>query len=205
MSNIGILGGSFDPPHLGHQALVSAVLQQGLFDEVWYLPAAVHDPQFAKPGMVQADDRKAMLELVVSEHQARGEAVRLETIELDEHLVGFTHSTLRKLVARHPEHKLSFIMGSDQLAKLHLWGCDVEAQCFPSVFAEFDWFVYPRGGSPIGKLPFAQLKVISGVEPMTLSSTEVRQRVGVGESLAGLVAPAVEEYVRQRGLYRKEK
>ncbi len=85
MAKIGILGGSFDPPHLGHQALVSAVLQQRLFDEVWYLPAAVHDPQFAKPGMVQADDRKAMLELAVSEHQGWGEAVRLETIELDEH------------------------------------------------------------------------------------------------------------------------
>jgi nicotinate-nucleotide adenylyltransferase len=199
--NIGVLGGSFDPPHLGHQALVSAVLQQKLFDEVWYLPAAVHDPQFSKPGMVQATDRRAMLELVVAEHQRRGEAVRLETIELDEHLVGFTHSTLRKLAARYPEHSFSFIIGSDQLEKLHLWGCDVEEHCFPGVFAELEWYVYPRGGSPIGELPFEQLKIIANVEPMTVSSTQVRERARAGETLAGLVEPVVEEYVLERGLY----
>lgn len=199
--HIGILGGSFDPPHNGHQALVSVVLQQKIFDEVWYLPAAVHDPQFDKPGMSTAADRRAMLELVVAAHQQKNEAVRLETIELDEELMGFTHRTLRELAKRHTEHKLSFIIGSDQLAKLHLWGCDLEKECFPKVFAEFDWYVYPRGGSPITTLPFSELKVITNVEPMEVSSTEIREKVARDESIGELVGSRVEQYIRNAHLY----
>jgi nicotinate-nucleotide adenylyltransferase len=199
--HIGIFGGSFDPPHLGHQALVSAVLHQKIFDEVWYLPAAVHDPQFDKPGMSTAADRRAMLELVVAGHRQKHESVRLETIELDEDLMGFTHRTLRELAKRHPEHTFSFIIGSDQLAKLHLWGCDLEKECFPKVFAEFDWYVYPRGGSPITMLPFEQLKVISDVEPMEVSSTEIRERITLGLSVNELVGLGVDQYVQNTNLY----
>ena len=201
MNSIGILGGSFDPPHKGHQALVSAVLEQKLFDEVWYLPAAVHDPQFDKPQMLSAEHRLAMLALVVTDHKQRGEVVRIESHEIDQKKEGFTHRTLRELAAKHPQHKLSFIIGSDQLAKLHLWGCDLEAACFPKVFAEFDWYVYPRGGSPITKLPFDQLKVIAGVEPMEISSTEARRRVALGALVVGLVHLQVEEYIQNNHLY----
>ncbi|MDA1079551.1 MAG: nicotinate-nicotinamide nucleotide adenylyltransferase, partial [bacterium] len=182
---IGILGGSFDPPHKGHQALVSSVLRRKLFDEVWYLPAAVHDPQFDKPQMLSGEHRLAMLELVVADHKQKGEAVRIESHEIDQKKEGFTHRTLRELAAKYPQHELRFIIGSDQLAKLHLWGCDLEEACFPKVFTEFDWYVYPRGGSPITQLPFDQLKIISGVEPMEVSSTEVRKLVREAGSIEG--------------------
>lgn len=201
--HIGIFGGTFDPPHLGHSAVVSECLRQRIFDEVWYLPAVVHDPQFAKPNMSLAQHRLAMLQLVQETHTQAGEKVRVETIEIDENLPGLTHRTLRTLAAKYPEHRLSFILGSDQLAKLHLWGCDLEKACFPAVFAEFEWYVYPRGGVPIGVLPFEQLKEITGVEPLEVSSTKVREQVSAGKLLAGLVDPKVEKYVLEWGLYRR--
>jgi len=200
--HIGIFGGTFDPPHLGHSAVVSECLRQKLFDAVWYLPAVVHDPQFSKPWMSSSKHRLAMLELVVAEHQARGEAVRVETLEIDEKMPGLTHATLRELAQRHPEHSFSFIIGSDQLAKLHLWGCDIETACFPGIFAEFDWYVYPRGGAPIIQLPFAELKTIAGVEPVEIGSTDIRERVKKYLSLENFVTQVVAEYVLGHKLYQ---
>jgi nicotinate-nucleotide adenylyltransferase len=199
--NIGIFGGTFDPPHLGHQTVVSEVCRQHLFAEVWYLPVAVHDPQFKKPWMSGAQHRLAMLQLVKEWHVSQGEAVRIETIELDKNLEGFTHRTLRELARRHPEHSFRFIMGSDQLPKLHLWGCDQEKQCFPNVFGEFEWYVYPRGGAPIERLPFSELKVITGVEPVRISSTEIREKARRGETLSNDVLPEVATYIEQHRLY----
>ncbi len=198
---IGIFGGTFDPPHLGHQKVVSEVLRQQLFDEVWYLPVAVHDPQFEKPWMSGARHRLAMLDLVAKWHQEQGERVRIQTLELDENLEGFTHRTLRELARRHPEHTFGFIMGSDQLAKLHLWGCDEEEQCFPAALDEFEWYVYPRGGAPIERLPFEKLQVVQNVPVIEESSTAIRLQIRKQEPTTHLL-PSVFHYIAQQSLYQ---
>jgi nicotinate-nucleotide adenylyltransferase len=193
---IGVFGGTFDPPHVAHITLVKTVIERGLFDQVWYLPVAIHQSQFAKQGMSSMADRLALLGLVQTEQ------TRIERYEIESEQPSHTHSTLRRLRRRHPEHTFSFIMGSDQLPKLHLWNCEQDTTCFPLAADEFNYYVYPRAGFD-GQLPYPNLKIIANVEPMALSSTEVRQKVAQGRSITGLVTPEVEAYIAAHQLYEK--
>lgn len=191
---IGLFGGTFDPPHLAHTKLVEAVIAQEIFDQVWYLPVAIHQTQFAKLGMSSIEHRLALLELVQTEQ------TRIEIFEIESQQPSHTHSTLRRLRRRHPSHTFSFIMGSDQLAKLDLWNCDEDAHCFPAAADEFDYYVYPRLGFN-DPLPYPNLKMITGVEPIGLSSTEIRQKVAAGQPITDLVSPAVARYISTHQLY----
>lgn len=193
---IGLFGGTFDPPHLAHTRLVETVIAQGLFDQVWYLPVAIHQTQFAKVGMSSVEDRLALLELVQTAD------TRIEKYEVESHQPSHTHSTLRRLRRRHPNHTFSFIMGSDQLAKLNLWNCDQDEHCFPAAADEFNYYVYPRAGFD-SRLPYDNLKLITGVEPMALSSTEIRHKVVLGEPITDLVSPAVAAYIATHQLYEQ--
>ena len=190
---IGLFGGSFDPPHLAHQALVTTVLTKGLFDQIWYVPVVIHQPAFAslKADMSRLADRLAMLELI---HQPR---TRIERYEIDSEQPSYTHRTLRVLASQHPQHTYSFIMGSDQLSKLHLWRCDQDRQCFPQAASEFAYYVYPRVGYLVN-LPYPNLRLIEGVAPLALSSTQIRDLVKQGRSITGLVDPGVEQYIQQQ-------
>ena len=190
-----LFGGTFDPPHLAHTQMVQTILDRQLFDEVWYIPVGRHDTLFVKPGMGKVSDRLAMLKMVAIPH------TKIETYEIDSGKTSFTHSTLRRLSQLYPESKFSWLMGSDQLAKLDLWDCADEEKCFPKCADEFDYYVYPRAGFPL-ILPFANLKVIKDVEPMAVSSTAIRSKVKAGQSITQLVSPAVAAYIKEHHLYQ---
>ena len=192
--NIVLFGGTFDPPHRTHQQMVATLLERGMFDQVWYVPVAVHDKDFIKKHMSSVEQRLAMLELVLRPQ------TKIDLYEIESGRESFTHRTLRELRDKHPEHTFSWIMGSDQLEKLHLWRCDLDKACFPQVLDEFDYYVYPRKGFPLD-LPYKKLKVIEDVEPMPDSSTLIRQKMRSGGSISGLVIKEVEEYIKLNKLY----
>lgn len=191
---IALFGGTFDPPHSGHTTLVKEVLDRGLFDQVWYVPVGQHQLEFTKTHMNATGHRLAMLELVQIDR------TRIETFEIDSHQASHTHTTLRALSQRYPEHTFSFLMGSDQLPKLHLWNCDQDTTCFPQAADEFAYYVYPRAGFPLD-LPFTNLRLVEGVTPMAVASTTIRGHVATGQSIQGLVSPAVAEYIEKNQLY----
>lgn len=193
---IGLFGGTFDPPHRAHSKLVATVLKQGLFDQVWYLPVAIHQQTFAKSTMSSVADRVAMLELI------QNSQTRIERFEIDSQQPSHTHTTLRALQKQYSDHTFNFVMGSDQLAKLHLWNCEVDKQCFPQAADEFKYYVYPRKNYPL-TLPYANLHIITDVEPMAISSTEVREAVQNGQPIDHLVEPSVAEYIKQHKMYFK--
>lgn len=191
---IGLFGGTFDPPHRAHTALVATILDRGLFDQVWYLPVAIHQQTFAKTMMSSVADRVGMLELIQTPQ------TRIERFEIDSQQPSHTHSTLRALQHQYPQHTFSFVMGSDQLAKLHLWNCQHDQQCFPQAADEFSYYVYPRKDYPLD-LPYPNLQVITDVEPMALSSTEVRKAVQAGRSIDHLVESEIATYIAQHKMY----
>lgn len=188
---IGLFGGSFDPPHKGHQQVVAEVLALGLFDEVWYVPVGNHD--FGKQ-MAPAEHRVAMLKLI----QQPGSLV--EDFEIKHTGTSYTHTTLSHLHQLHPEHTFAWIIGTDQLPTLHKWGCDQEPACFPQLVTSFPFYVYPRAGYDM-ELSFAGLIPLSHVTEVAISSTEIRQRLADGHSIAGLVDPAVAAYIQAHQLY----
>jgi nicotinate-nucleotide adenylyltransferase len=202
---IGVLGGSFDPVHHGHLGVARAVADALALDEVWLVPAAQAP---LKNAGVRADgeDRLEMLRRAVAELEEReGERrLRVSDIELRRGGVSYTAETLRRLRAERPTDAFTWIIGADQLARLGSWR-------EPEALAELaDWAAYARPGypwietvSPVSP-PVPGLRV-TRIEPVgglwQISSSEVRERLRKGESLAGLAPDKVIEYIREKGLY----
>lgn len=195
--HIILFGGTFDPPHLAHSQMVQQILNQHVSDQVWYVPVgSQHTKNFTDKKMTAIEHRLAMLRLILIPQ------TKVETFEVSSGKPSYTSLTLRSLRTQHPEHTFSWLIGSDQLAKLHLWIQEDGSPTFPGILEEFDFYVYPRAGYPMA-LPHPQLKEIEGVTPMPDSSTEIRRRIKVGESITGLIDSRVEEYIIEHTLYQE--
>jgi nicotinate-nucleotide adenylyltransferase len=182
LGRIGLLGGSFNPPHLGHLLIAAAVYAVEEIDHLWVLPTASH--AFGKD-LAPFADRVRMCHLAFR-HLAGGAAV----LDLEERLPkpSYTVNLLRALHALRPGIKPVWIAGSDVLADLPRWRDPDEVQ----KLARF--VVVPRKGYEGG----ARL----GIELPMLSSTDVRAIRHRGESIEGLVDREVLAYVERRDLYR---
>ena len=175
---VGILGGRFDPPHLGHVALAEAAVARFGIDDlhVTVVADAAHKPSEAPVG-----DRLAMAELAFSELDA--------TVELEEH-----RYTVDALEAAGYDDPI-FLVGADQLAAFPTWK-DPERVL---ELARLGVATRP-GYAPATASPRIQ---IFELEPHPVSSSEIRRRALAGEPLDGLVAPAVARYIEEHGLYRR--
>ena len=195
-----LFGGSFNPPHLGHQQMTTAVLKAQLADQLWYLPVGIHD--FAKP-MVAAQHRYQMLKLVLpqlgSQYFGR---MRVEDCELRRSGVSHTADTLDYLSARYPQHQFSFLLGSDNLAKLHLWS-DQKGRDFHYLLDHYQVFVYPRAGYPF-KPFYPALIALTDLPEVEIASSTVRQLLLERTDFRQLTEwldPAVIDYIKQERLY----
>jgi nicotinate-nucleotide adenylyltransferase len=184
--HIVLFGGAFDPPHLGHQNITRALLEQKLADEVWYVPVGEH--HFGKK-MASAEDRVAMLQLVLDDPR-----VKIERYEIDTAGISYTHKTLEALSAQYPEHHFSWIIGSDNLPSFHKWG-DYQA-----LLKEFPFYVYPRKDFPMQPL-YEGMTPLQQVPEVAISSTDVRAALRAAHPITNLVDPQVAEYIKQKGLY----
>jgi nicotinate-nucleotide adenylyltransferase len=177
---VGLLGGSFNPPHLAHALLAHAVLGHGAVDAVWVLPCADHP--FGKP-LAPFEERLAMCRLAFR-HLA--EAMVLD-VEQRLPTPSFTVQTLRALRAAAPALKPSWIVGSDILDELHKWREHetLETLC--------DLLVIPRSGY--------RREGALGFDLPEVSSTDIRHRLAVGADVSGLLDRAVGQHIAAQGLY----
>jgi nicotinate-nucleotide adenylyltransferase len=180
---VAILGGSFNPPHVAHLMAAYWTLATQDVREVWLLPSWRHP--FGK-ALAPFEDRVAMCELAA--RALRGVAVCTAERELaDDPLVGKTARTLEHLVAKHPSHDFSLVVGADVLpdtSKWYRWERVTELARILVVGRE--------GYPPVPGAPSLP----------AVSSTEVRARIARGEDVSGLVPRKVLEYVEAKGLYR---
>jgi nicotinate-nucleotide adenylyltransferase len=182
---VGIFGGSFNPPHVGHVLATALVLATQEVDLVLVVPTYKHP--FAK-ALAPFDDRVTMCRL------ALGWLPRVEVSRVEEELGGesLTLRTLEHLRDQHPDWSMRLVMGSDTFAESSKWfRFDVVAALAPPI-------VLGRAGAPNagdGPAPAVLLPAIS--------STDVRARIAAGElrELEPLVPHDVLEHVRRRGLY----
>ncbi len=178
---IALLGGSFNPPHVGH--LVAAVYLKTVVgsDEVWLVPSFNHP--FGKP-LAPFEDRLAMCEALGAD---LGPWLKVSRAEAEVGGEGRTIDLLRYLLPRHPQHTFRFVIGSDILGDLPKWKAWDEIERLVKVT------VLNRAGHPAARAvgpPMAQV-----------SSSEIRKRFEAGEEPADLVPRAVLAYARSRGLY----
>jgi nicotinate-nucleotide adenylyltransferase len=192
VSRIGVLGGTFDPPHIGHLIVASEALWQLRLDVVRLVPARV-PPH--KPGGAHADPerRAAWLERAVAGHPG----LEVSRIELDREGPSYTADTLEAMAAADPGAALWFVLGADQLAGLPGWR-DPER-----ILAAARLAVVPRAGLDVRAIAD---EVAPGradlldVPEIGVSSSMIRERVAAGRPIRFLVPPEVEESLRREGL-----
>jgi nicotinate-nucleotide adenylyltransferase len=189
---IALFGGSFDPPHLGHQTVITQLLQRQIADEVWLVPVQNHP--FHK-AMSLAEDRLNMLQLAVADLPAAvADKTKIEQYEIDRPEVSYSWTTLEALAAKYPQHTFSWVIGSDNLASFDQW------YKFEKLLEQFTVYVYPRQGFPTEPLQKGMV-FLQDFPAITVSASEIRTRVQKGESVKGLVAPEVEKYIMVHSLY----
>lgn len=196
-----VFGGTFNPPHLGHQLMVEQVLGQTLpdgrlVDQLWLLPVGKHsfDKEF-----VAAEHRLAMLELLRQDVVARHDQtwlnkIRLEDYEIHQPQASQTFATLEHLAAAHPAHKLAFLIGSDNLVNFHLW------HDFELLLHKYPFYVYPRTGYPMTPLRPGMI-ALTGFPESKVSSTAVRQAFSQQQDLSPLLNQRIINYLREQQLY----
>jgi nicotinate-nucleotide adenylyltransferase len=191
---LGLFGGTFDPPHLGHLALAEWARERLRLDRVVFVPAG--DPPHKRGRVVTgAATRLAMTELAIAGH----EGFTLSTIEVDRAGPSYTVDTLRALRAAHPGSRWWLLIGEDSLADLRTWR-DPETIVRLATPA-----VAVRPGAPARRVTraFGRPVVWLGNPPIDVSSSDVRARARRGAAIRFLVPDAVERFVVARRLYRR--
>jgi nicotinate-nucleotide adenylyltransferase len=200
---IGILGGTFDPPHLGHLWLATLAADAIGLDRVLFMPAA-QPPHKAGRGLTSAADRLLMTRLAI----AGDEAFELTLIEMERSGPSYTIDSVVEL--RHlygDEAELFLLMAADSLAQIDAWRQPDE------LLERIDWVVAPRPGVALPDRPALEerfgeragrIHLLEGPS-LDVSSTAIRERVAAGHTIRYLVPRGVEELIVDRGLYRRER
>jgi nicotinate-nucleotide adenylyltransferase len=191
---LGIFGGTFDPPHLGHLLVAIDAVEALALDRLIFVPAA-RQPLKADMVTAPAAARLAMVQRRVGDDPRFG----VDSVEIDRDGLSFTIDTLRAFAARAPEAERFFLLGADAWRTFPRWREPSEIMRLATVV------VLTRGGEPIG--PAASGLRAPRVLParrIDVSSTEIRSRVRAGLSLRGFVSEAVREYIEENGLYQED-
>jgi len=191
--NIGIYGGSFNPPHLGHLIVLESVQDQLRFDKVLFIPAA-NPPHKNDPTLAPSADRLEMTRLAIE-----GNAVfQASDIEIKRDGRSYSIDTLDSLAAEHPGDKFSLIIGADNFLEFETW------KSAQAILTKAEVVVMNRQGFSVqpGKNEFVRMVRFVHVPDIGISSTDIRRRVKLGRSIRYLVPQSVENYIRRKGLYR---
>jgi nicotinate-nucleotide adenylyltransferase len=197
---VGIFGGAFNPPHLGHLVCAQEVLLQLELERVLFVPVG-------KPPHRDLDDdpggeaRLEMVELAI----AGDERFVASRVELDREGPSYTSVTLERLRSDAPEDELFLILGGDQAASLPTWH-EPEKVLERATVAAVERVGWSRSaiGIKIGRLRgYDQVRYLD-MPLIQISSTGIRRRVREGRPIRYLVPIAVEEYIAGHNLYRAE-
>jgi nicotinate-nucleotide adenylyltransferase len=187
MEKVGILGGTFNPPHLGHLIIANEVMSSHGLDEVWFMPN--HEPPHKKRSdKVSSSDRIEMLKLAMQNHPG----FKLELIELEREGPSFTYDTIRILKEHYPQKQFYFIIGADMVEYLPKWH-NIDK------LLELITFIGVRRPSYNLQTPYPIL--YADVPEMGISSSMIRRRVKEGCTIRYLVPDAIRSYIKENHLY----
>lgn len=189
MKKVGILGGTFNPPHIGHFIMANEVKQAFGLDELRFMPNAI--PPHKETGGTTDAQRVRMLELGIGGR----DGFSIEMAELERGGVSYTFDTMQALRSQEMA-QFYFIIGGDSMDALHTWYRIDE-------LVKLVQFVGVRrpGSEAKSKYP---VELVETPE-VDLSSTIIRKRLANGESVAYLMPEAIEMYIRGEGLYGSSK
>ena len=198
---IGILGGTFDPPHIGHLWLASLAADSLGLERVLLMPAARPPHKGGQP-ISNAADRILMTRLAIADNPL----LEVSLVEMERSGPSYTVDSLEELQAHYgASAELVLVMAADSLAQIETWREP------DRILALAEWAVGPRPGMALpdrralrdrfGKAA-ERIHLLDG-PALQVSGTDIRRRVAAGRVIRYLVPAAVEELIRARGLYRR--
>ena len=198
---IGVMGGTFNPIHIGHLMLAEWAREEAKLDHILFMPAGC---PYMKEGdfIASGEDRLNMVALAI---QSR-EDFSVSGMEIERGGYTYTYETMEQLGGEQPEADFYFILGADCLYKLEYWK---ELQ---RLFNSCHILAAARNGSDLEEMEkiceklrekyHARIELLA-FPAIEISSSEIRQRITEQRSIRYLVPDAVREYITNRGLYEK--
>ena len=187
MKRIGILGGTFNPPHTGHLIIANEVRHALQLDEVRLMPTA-SPPHKTASGSATAQQRLRMVELAVADI----EGLSASAFEVNRGGVSYTYDTMKALTVSEPDTEFHFIIGGDMIDMLSDWYRIDD-------LVKLMTFVGVGRPGTTGKSEFP-VKMVE-VPEINLSSTLIRKRIFESGTVTLLTPSNVEAFIREEGLY----
>lgn len=191
--NIGLLGGTFDPPHIGHLILAESACDQLRVDIVLFVPNYI-SPFKQSQSSSSAELRAEMVELaIVGNKKFKG-----DYSEVDRCDVSYSIDTIRSIAQRFPEDQLFLIMGADAFNDFHLWKEPEEIVKLCALA------VAQRPGSKLNLAShrFGEYARTFSIPQIDISSTDIRERINQRRSIQYLVPWTVQTFIEAKGLYK---
>ncbi|WP_442595072.1 nicotinate-nucleotide adenylyltransferase [Neobacillus sp. D3-1R] len=187
MKKIGILGGTFDPPHFGHLIMANEVASGLNLDAVWFLPNQI-PPHKVKTSSTTTEERLQMLEIATESHPL----FRIETIEFRRNGPSYTIETMEILSKQYPNHEFYFIIGADMIEYLPKW----------YKIDELVQLVRFVGVKRPGYTTESKFPIIHVEAPLIdISSKMIRNRIANKETIRYLLPESVRIYIKENHLY----
>jgi len=186
---IGILGGTFNPIHIGHLILAEEIREKLRLDKVIFVPTYI-PPHKKSKNIAPASDRYAMIKAVIRSNKY----FDVSDIEIKRKGQSYTIDTLREFKKKYPKDDMYFITGSDLLNYLEEW------KDLKQVISLVKFVVATRPGYPLEDIP-SYIKTVA-IRAVDVSAFEVRHCVKRRTSFRYLVPDAVFNYITKRKLYR---
>ncbi|MGE3808156.1 MAG: nicotinate-nucleotide adenylyltransferase [Gemmataceae bacterium] len=199
---IGILGGTFDPVHLGHLITAEQAREQAALDQVWFVPAS-RPPHKTDRDISPIERRIDMLELAL----AGQPAFRIDPLEKERPGPSFTVDTLHELSKKHPDVDFQLILGSDCLPDLPGWrdpvGIVTRAGLLIVTRPSWNMWSAEQLRQELGLPAEHQVRLQVIDNPLCdISSSDIRRRVAERRSIRFLTPRAVEQYIAAHRLYQ---
>jgi nicotinate-nucleotide adenylyltransferase len=183
---LGILGGTFDPIHLGHLAAARAAMDCANLDRVLFIPAAV--PPHRSATVAGAKERLEMTRLAIDDE----EGFEVSDVEVRRRGVSYTVDTLRELRRLHPNDELYLILGWDAAKLFPTWRDPEEVRRLASLVI----VTRPGSGAPTGTRD-----IVCERPTPDISASELREALAAGKPVRHWLPAAVERYIAEHRLY----
>ncbi len=201
MEKIGIFGGTYNPPHVGHLNIVSKFVEDYELDRVLIIPTFV-PPHKSAPDLASSEDRIEMCKRTF-----RDPIYEVSAVEIDRQGKSYTYDTLRELKGMYKKAEFFFLCGDDMLMSLHTWYkparildlTTIVAAVRSNAYTNEDLEAYAIKHFP-AEFQEGKIKLMP-IEPLELSSSSIREKRKNGESIEGLVTDETLEFINDGGLY----
>lgn len=199
---IGIIGGTFDPIHIGHLIIAQNAVTQYHLDQILFIPTG-HSPHKDDKEIEQSAHRLEMIRLSIKNNPD----FYFSAMEINAARTSYTYLTLQELHQTYPDWELYFIMGADSLDYLDKWMEPAEicrlATLLVAIRDDLDMNRIKDKAAELKRLYEADIRPI--ITPnVSVSSHNIRERVAKGEPIRYLVTPEVEEYIAHQCLYQED-